>query len=1265
MPETTNSSNTSAPASEKSSSVKAEKHSAPQVSAAYSGAALEWLNAQPAPPMRADLCSLNDDLAIRVVHELLDNRLFEMPLQANPPAGDWINHFYFEARNREKVFGTKNLGIGYPFVIAKMGGQELSAPLFLWQIALEPSQQHADQWQILRNDTHAVQPNYPFFHLLDALHHTEYSKVAEQVVNGKNLNANAFGELCESVRQLLGLVEDGLPLSIQPFERWEGERSTGRLLWSAVAGIFPSLPRTQVTQPPAIAPDLAADADSWAHPFTLLPLDPSQRSVMSAVQHNALTVVEGSSGSGKTYLISAIAMNALSNGKKCLVVSKSINALRRAQKFLLEKGVGELSFVVRDLEGDKLMLADMLRMSADSKSKSNHNPDLFKTVLNKTMREQGKLDQAWVDIHAPFFGELSFTETVGRFLRANRTEGKDLLLSQLNPADFDFNLKEYEEIVVAIYASEPLFRRFPTLLHPLNRLNYNIFNQYDKDKGKAWTDGQVRSLLAKATALHHRYIGQTNDYDENLHDHFEQYYSDLALYIKRIQNSLEDGVIRFGPDFEKPISSGEKLYGVFSEKYKELVAAKERIGGIFDEMRHAYSLRRYFEFDFPPHFDNRNIRKISELAKDFDAALKMWRRRVPSIVREDVRRLNAKSIHSELDFKEQIRDLEVALDSFLEEFNASALYQDGLKHEMLTIPKRQEFLEDVIARLEDTQFYLRDFDDFCIWQKHWLSLMPAAQKTVQTLCKIKPQNWQAAFESWYLHHLLQKEFRPDFLWDEDTLTNVSVYGRELRQLLPAQISAQWQERKSAALRGMRSSFSADYKNWFGKDNRKLSANLKADGLFHKHIRPLTETLPVLLTTPEVALDVVQLSKMQYDLVLVDEAHNIPKQECYHLFEMAKHLVVFGDERQDMTPFAEDDILEFCKSLGAKAHHLDYQHQDTPEGWVRFNKIAFGTPFKRMPSGRSALDSTVVVNVEGRYDEVSGINEAEARQVIDWLNLIEPTPTHMYPVVGIACATVQQRDLIAAQLLKIRQKKMAGWEKIQQLYLNGLGVYQFAELQGQHVDVLLLSLTHGTTDAQGTLTRHLHFWNSQLGFNQLHVVLTRATQKFYIAHSIPEGLHSVLAADRNFLGTCIVSHLVTFADFLQRGEREAAEEQLSKMKKLLDYEDSFFEPTIFGEEVELALRPYFEQSQMKRSAMASGVRVPLFIQGKGATEHSTVLAFDGVLAKTPLPSYEWEEKLGNYFKQQGYSFVPVLSAQWWRSPKQEARKLASRLLRVEE
>ena len=37
----------------------------------------------------------------------------------------------------------------------------------------------------------------------------------------------------------------------------------------------------------------------------------------------------------------------------------------------------------------------------------------------------------------------------------------------------------------------------------------------------------------------------------------------------------------------------------------------------------------------------------------------------------------------------------------------------------------------------------------------------------------------------------------------------------------------------------------------------------------------------------------------------------------------------------------------------------------------------------------------------------------------------------------------------------------------------------------------------------------------------------------------------------------------------------------------------------------------------------------------------------------------------FFHQSKIEVVPTLSVQWWKSPKQEARKLASRLLRGEE
>jgi len=1236
-------------------------------STAYSGDALSWLHALPDGKGHTDLVSLDSEFAIRCIHELVDFKSFELPLQVGHPSNEKLLHFYFEARNREKVFGTKNLALGYPFVLARVGGYEVAAPLFIWSFQLEPHAQNTDSWLAQRLDGKQITPNYPFFHLVDAYLGLDLSAKVQKMAESKSLTAQGLSDLCEELRRKLGLSEEGLPLSIQSLPTEADAARTiasGHLIWGAVAGIFPTLPRTTITQPPVVAPNLPANADNWGHLFSLLPLDPTQRAVLLAMQQNALTVVEGASGTGKTYLISALATNALANGKKCLVVSKSIHSLRRAQKFLLEKGFGDVSFILRDIQGDQLMLADMLRMAADNKNKVSYDEELFNAVLNKTLRIQDSLDESWMALHKPIFGDLHFSDTVGQFLRANRLVGKELLVSQLNPADFAFSKEEYDWIMAAIASSEPLFRRFPILQHPLVKLHHSVFLDYSGPSGLDWTQSQVRNLMAKATALHHQFINKTNDYGEALLDHYEQYYLHLQSQVSNIRNGLADGVLRYGSDFEKPASTAEKLYGVFSDRYKEIVAAKAVVSNDFEELLKIYAFRKYFEFDFPPQMDVRNIRKVSDLSKNFEIALQMWRKRIPSIVREDVRRLNVKSIHNELDYREEVRELEHSMDAFLDAFNDANLYEESLRHEMLTIPKRQEFLEVMIAQLEETQFYLRDFDDFYTWQNHWLGLKPAAQKVVRALCKIKPANWPAAFESWYLYHLLLKQFHPGLVWDQMTVQNMQLAGRELRNLLPMHISALWQARKAKALRQLKSSDSTAFKTWFGKANRTLSANKRPEMLFSEHIEPLTETLPVLLVTPEVALDVVQASKKKFDLVLVDEAHNISKQECYHLFELAERLVVFGDSKQDMTPFAQDDFLEFCKGIGAKAMHLDYQHFESPQEWVRFNKIAFDTPFKRLPSERSAREATSIMNVEGRYDEITRTNEAEARQIIDWLNLIEPTPAKTYPVVGIACSTVEQRDLIAAQLLRIRQRKLAGFEKIQQLHLNGLGVYQLAELQGQHVDILLLSMTHGPTDAHGSLSRDLHFWNSDLGINQLYIALTRASQKIYIAHSIPAGLYAVLAADKSFFGTCILSHLVTFADLIQRGESDAAEEQLQKMKELLGFKDTFYPVSQFMEEVEIALRSYFERGQMQFSGFAAGMRVPLYVDGKPKDEPSSILLFDGVLSKTAVPSYEWEAFLKNYFNRNNIEYVSVLSANWWKSPKQEARRLTSRMLRRE-
>jgi hypothetical protein len=1232
----------------------------------FKGAPLAWLQSVPGSADISDLFELNeDDVAVKFISRVLEHPSFELSFQVERmEAGARFHHFFFESRNLERVFGTRNLAVGYPMLLSTHKGIPIQAPLFLWQCQVEPHATNPDKWILQRQEQHAILPNYPLFHFLDQVYSLDLSQKAARMVENWQYSAQQLGDFCENLLLMLKVEEDGFPFSIKPGLKGldaDYALSKGRLIWSAVIGLFPALPKYTRTTPPVVTAGPVAGSE-WHNQFSLLPLDPSQRKVFEAQQQSAVTVVEGASGTGKTYLISALMMSALMEGKKCLVVSKSIQSLRRAQKLVLDGGFGDLSFILRDLSSDRLMLADMLRAAADSKSKPEVDANLLQMVLAQSKRERNKLDQAWERLHAPVLGNFTYTQTVGWFLRAHRTEAKDLLLTQLNPSDFDFVRGEYQRLAEAIRTSEPLFARFPTLSHPLAKLNPSIFTEKTVSDGFQWTIQTVRQLLEQATALHHQYITRTNEYAELLSAHFEQHYARWAQQTQKVREAIDDGTNRFGAEFGKPLSTVEKLYGTLSDRYKQMVIKKEEVGAAFEQLRKQFQEHRYFDFSFPEQYDRRDLPKIAELTAGFEEALQGWQKRIPSVVREEVRRLNARTIHSGLEYKSAVEELEHNLDAFLDHFNGVALYGQVARHEMLTIPKRQEYLEELIAQLEETQFSLRDFTDFYTWQKHWLSLSEPEQKVVRALCKIKPSNWMAAFDSWYLYHFLQARYSPSLLWEEETLSSLEQSAATLRKLIPDYLNHAWQQRKISALKKLKSNDSKGYKTWFGKDNRKLSSDLDIALLFKEYLEPLTETLPVLLVSPQVANDVVQHANQSFDLILVDEAHHISKQQGYPLFEMAKHLVVMGDTKQDMTPDAEDDLMEFCKSLGVPTYTLEYQHQEAPEDWLEFNQIAFNTPFKRLPSGRSAIGVTKVENVEGRYDEQLKINEAEARQIIDWLNLVEQTPAKTYPVVGIACATYEQRDLIAAQLLRVRQQKAPGYEKIQQMQLNGLGVYQFSELQGLHVDVLLISLCHGAVGASGQLTKELAFWNTTAGLNQLHVALTRARQRVFIAHSIPPGLYQALASDPEHRGTCILSHLVTFGEYLQRGDQAAARGQLQVLKKVLRYPEQLITPTVFMEEVELALRPYFEPGCLQRNTKIAGVTLPLAIQYNG---RMFVPLFDGVFAPTELPSYEWEQTIKQYFDRHGIRSIPVLSAQWWKSPRMEARRLATVILSEEE
>ena len=180
--------------------------------------ALSWLHSKPAAPDRTDIFNLNEDnFGLKSVRNCVENKTFEMEVGFHFPATEWINHFYFEAKNNEKVFGLQHLGVGFPYLMKSIDSFDVCAPLFFWELHLEPHAQEVDKWIISRSEKHSIRPNFPLFHLIDFKYQTDYYRQVKNLCENRTLNIDTLTEITSGLCLLLQLEEQGLSLSNTPF----------------------------------------------------------------------------------------------------------------------------------------------------------------------------------------------------------------------------------------------------------------------------------------------------------------------------------------------------------------------------------------------------------------------------------------------------------------------------------------------------------------------------------------------------------------------------------------------------------------------------------------------------------------------------------------------------------------------------------------------------------------------------------------------------------------------------------------------------------------------------------------------------------------------------------------------------------------------------------------------------------------------------------------------------------------------------------------
>jgi len=445
---------------------------------------------------------------------------------------------------------------------------------------------------------------------------------------------------------------------------------------------------------------------------------------------------------------------------------------------------------------------------------------------------------------------------------------------------------------------------------------------------------------------------------------------------------------------------------------------------------------------------------------------------------------------------------------------------------------------------------------------------------------------------------------------------------------------------------------------------------------HIPIRKLFAQIPSLLRRLKPCLLMSPLSVAQYlgtdyspfDLVVFDEASQIPTHDAIGAIGRGRQLIVVGDTKQlPPTTFfsrgSDDDaipdeneidelesILDECQASGLPRLRLGWHYRSRHESLITFsNYHYYDNALNTFPS---STESREVLGVSwqhipnGHYDKgKTRTNKAEAEAVVAEVvkRLLDPDLQKWS--IGVVTFSMAQQRLIEDLLDEARRARPEMEPFFGSAVQEPLFIKNLENVQGDERDVMLFSVCYGP-DLNGLVSMNFGPLNRNGGERRLNVAVTRARFQLIV--------FSTLTADQIDLKRTRavgVRHLKTFLNYAARGPRAIAEASVPGGGE--DF-DSPFEAAVCRE---LTTRGWDVHCQVG----CSGYRIDLAVvhpelPGKyllgiecdGANYHSAKCARDrDRLRQIVLEGLGWK-------------LHRVWSTDWWHDPNREVERIEEAL-----
>jgi|GEM_PF-671081 len=358
--------------------------------------------------------------------------------------------------------------------------------------------------------------------------------------------------------------------------------------------------------------------------------------------------------------------------------------------------------------------------------------------------------------------------------------------------------------------------------------------------------------------------------------------------------------------------------------------------------------------------------------------------------------------------------------------------------------------------------------------------------------------------------------------------------------------------------------------------------------------------PVWMMNPDVVSRALPLKEGLFDIVVFDEASQIPVENALPALFRAKQVIVSGDEKQlpptsffasamdnasDDESVVDEDATEE-ERVAAEQAWTSNEIKDAPDllhlarsslptdacvmlkvhyrsEWrelVAFSNAAFydgelSVPVLSPDAIVSREQPVRVHRVDGTYSNQTNREEAEA--VVDTLATLwleARTKREKAPTTGVVTFNLKQADLIA-DLIAERQRSDERFAAAYSLETSRIEdgadhsffVKNLENVQGDERDIIVFSTTFGLNES-GQFRRNFGILGHRGGERRLNVATTRARQKMIIATSMPvEKISDCLArrrkpeTPRDFLQLYL-----HYAELVSSGQLPAARGVLASM-----------------------------------------------------------------------------------------------------------------------